>query len=287
MTLIDVHAHFLTPEYVAAAQRAGHHVPDGMPAWPDWSAQRHLELMDRQGIDRANLSVSSPGVHFGDDFRARVLARRMNDTAAGLVADHRGRFGFFASLPLPDLGGALAEVAHALRRAARRRGGAADERRRPISRRPAVGRHVAGTGNPAAIVFLHPTSPPNWRDVALDRPRPMIEFLFDGARAVTDLILTGIVLRHPRIRFVITYAGGVLPMLSDRLDHFRRTFAIGPDDLPTAAEQLREFWYDVAGHRHPPPDPRPAGGRGDGPGPLRQRVLLHHTRGSGPADQPP
>jgi predicted TIM-barrel fold metal-dependent hydrolase len=287
MTLIDVHAHFLTPEYVAAAQRAGHHVPDGMPAWPDWSAQRHLELMDRQGIDRANLSVSSPGVHFGDDFRARVLARRMNDTAAGLVADHRGRFGFFASLPLPDLDGALAEVAHAFDELH------ADGVVLPTN---AAGRYP---GDPrwdgmwqeletrAAIVFVHPTSPPNWRDVALDRPRPMIEFLFDGARAVTDLILTGIVLRHPRIRFVITYAGGVLPMLSDRLDHFRRTFAIGPDDLPTAAEQLREFWYDVAGHRHPPPDPRPAGGRGDGPGPLRQRVLLHHTRGSGPADQPP
>ena len=30
----------LTPEYVAAAERAGHHLPDGMPAWPSWSAPR-------------------------------------------------------------------------------------------------------------------------------------------------------------------------------------------------------------------------------------------------------
>ena len=48
---IDVHAHFLTSSYVAQARAAGHDVPDGMPAWPDWSAAAHLELMDRAGID--------------------------------------------------------------------------------------------------------------------------------------------------------------------------------------------------------------------------------------------
>lgn len=32
--LIDVHAHFLTEDYVAAAQDAGHVYPDGMPGWP-------------------------------------------------------------------------------------------------------------------------------------------------------------------------------------------------------------------------------------------------------------
>jgi predicted TIM-barrel fold metal-dependent hydrolase len=113
-SLIDVHAHFLTPEYVAAPERAAHQVPDGMPAWPSWSAQRHLDLMDQHGIARSVLSVSSPGVHFGDDFRARVLARTMNEAAAELVQDHPGRFGFFASLPLPDLDGALIELGVAL-----------------------------------------------------------------------------------------------------------------------------------------------------------------------------
>lgn len=68
---IDVHAHFLTGSYVAQARAAGHDVPDGMPAWPDWSAAAHLELMDRTGIDTAVLSVSSPGTHFGDDAAAR------------------------------------------------------------------------------------------------------------------------------------------------------------------------------------------------------------------------
>ncbi len=107
--LIDVHAHFLLPEYVAAAERAGHPRPDGMPGWPKWSARKHLEVMDAAGIEKAVLSVSSPGVHFGDDFRAQVLARRVNEAAAELAGDHPERFGFFASLPLPDVQGALVD----------------------------------------------------------------------------------------------------------------------------------------------------------------------------------
>ncbi|WP_328989853.1 amidohydrolase [Kribbella sp. NBC_01245] len=246
--LIDVHAHFLTPEYVAAAQRAGHLVPDGMPAWPTWSAAEHLEVMDRNGISKSILSVSSPGVHFGDDVRARVLARRMNEAAAELTREYAGRFGFFASLPLPDLDGALAEVGHAFD---------ALDTNGVVLPSNVGGRYP---GDPRwqplwqelnereAVVFIHPTSPPNWRDVALDRPRPMIEFLFDGARAVSDLVLSGVLTHYPRVRFVITYAGGVLPMLSDRLATFQSHFAVGADDdLPSAADQLREFWYDVAG----------------------------------------
>ncbi|GAB2678436.1 hypothetical protein GCM10009743_63350 [Kribbella swartbergensis] len=242
--LIDVHSHFLPPEYVAAAERAGHLRPDGMPGWPVWTEQKHLDLMDRNDIETALLSVSSPGVHFGDDFRARVLARRVNERAAELGRDHPGRFGFFASLPLPDVEGALVELEYAYD---------------VLHTDGVVLMSNAGglyPGEPsweplwralnerAAVVLLHPTSPPQWRQVALDRPRPMIEFLFDSTRAVTDLALTGIFTRYPGIRFIVAQ-GGVLPLLGDRLDHFRRTFA--PDSLPSVAPQLENLWYDVTG----------------------------------------
>ena len=45
--LVDVHAHFLTEHYVAAARATGGQGgPDGMPEWPSWDAATHLELMD-------------------------------------------------------------------------------------------------------------------------------------------------------------------------------------------------------------------------------------------------
>jgi 6-methylsalicylate decarboxylase len=49
--LIDVHAHFTTEAYIAAAKAAGHVRPDGMPEqyWPRWTAGEHLDLMDRAG----------------------------------------------------------------------------------------------------------------------------------------------------------------------------------------------------------------------------------------------
>jgi hypothetical protein len=56
--------------------------------------------MDRLGIETAFLSISSPGVNFGDDVAARTLARQINEEGARLVREYPGRFGFFASTPL-------------------------------------------------------------------------------------------------------------------------------------------------------------------------------------------
>ncbi|GAA1589839.1 amidohydrolase family protein [Kribbella sancticallisti] len=245
--LIDIHAHFLLPEYVAAAERAGHLRPDGMPAWPTWNLRRHLDLMDDTGIARSVLSVSSPGVHFGDDFRAQVLARRMNDTAAEFGKDHPGRFGFFASLPLPDVDGALGELRYALDVLHADGVVLLSNAGGQYPGDPSWDQLWRELDDRAAVVLLHPTSPPQWRQVALDRPRPMIEFLFDNARAVTDLALTGIFNRYPRIQFIVTHAGGVLRLLGDRLDLFRDTY-----EMPSVKPQLKDLWYDepLAGVDH-------------------------------------
>ena len=191
--LIDVHAHFTTEAYIAAAKAAGPVRPDGMPEqyWPRWTACEHLGLMDRAGIQKAILSISSPGVHFGDDTAARALATDVNDAAAAIVHAHPGRFGFFASLPAPDVGGTLRELPRALDEL-----GAAgivlmtnsrghylsDDRFAPL---------LAELNRRAAIVLLHPTSTEHHEVVDLGRPRPMLEFLFDTARTVIAYILAG------------------------------------------------------------------------------------------------
>ena len=111
---VDVHAHYVPDGYRAALERAGHDQPDGMPWIPDWSAELHLEAMERLGIDRSLLSISSPGVHLGDAAAADAvdLAREVNEAGRRAVVDHPGRFGLLASLPLPDVDAAVAEIAH-------------------------------------------------------------------------------------------------------------------------------------------------------------------------------
>ncbi|MEU5658700.1 amidohydrolase family protein [Streptomyces sp. NPDC047737] len=249
--LVDVHAHFVTDSYVRRARAAGHELPDGVPAWPSWSATEHLELMDRGGISTAVLSVSSPGVHFGDDAAARALAREVNEDGAQTVRDHPGRFGLFASLPLPDVEASLVEAAYALDVL-----GAdgvvletnthgvylGDPRLEPL---------FAELGRREAVVFVHPTSPVCWEQSALGRPRPMVEFVFDTARTVTDLLFAGTLLRHPGLKVVVPHCGGALPVLADRINGFMRLFMPSQDGTPDAVAQLRELYYDVAGPAFP------------------------------------
>jgi 6-methylsalicylate decarboxylase len=110
---VDFHAHFVPDFYRDAATRAGYGDPDGIAGFPPWSVNEALGMMDRNGITVAVASVSSPGVHFGDDAAARQLARRVNEFNAAVSGKHPDRFAVLASLPLPDIEGALAEITYA------------------------------------------------------------------------------------------------------------------------------------------------------------------------------
>ncbi|MCX5366772.1 amidohydrolase [Streptomyces sp. NBC_00124] len=250
--LIDVHAHLLPEFYVQQATAAGHAHPDGMGGWPSWSVQSHLDLMDRNGIETAMLSMSSPGVHFGDDKTARLLARRVNEYAAELTRDHLGRFGNFVSLPLPDVDGALEEIAFAFDELGA--DGVAllththgvylgDQRLDPV---------FAELDRRRAVVFLHPTSPVCWEQSALGRPRPMVEYIFDTARTVTDLVMTGVLTRHPNMRVIVPHCGGAVPVLADRINEFMRLFVPSENSRSLdALQQLRGLYYDMAGTAFP------------------------------------
>ncbi|HEY7626766.1 MAG TPA: amidohydrolase family protein [Ilumatobacteraceae bacterium] len=248
MRLIDVHAHFLPDRYRDALAAAGIDRPDGFPRVPTWSAEEHLAVMDRMGIDAAVLSVSSPGVRFGTGGSAAdavALARHVNDVAAATVAEHPGRFGAFASLPIPDLDESLAEIERSLD--GLRLDGVnlltnvdgvylGDASLEPI---------MAELDRRQAVVFIHPTSPACWECTSLGFPRPMIEFPFDTTRAVANLLLTGTLNRYPAIRWIVPHAGGTLPFLAPRIAGVG--MLLGFDDPAAIVNQLRRLHYDLAG----------------------------------------
>ncbi len=264
--LIDVHSHFLTEQYVAAATSAGYEQPEGMPRWADWSVSGHLALMDRVGVRTSVLSISAPGTHFGDDTAARHLTRHVNGFAIDLVHRYPGRFAHFASLPLPDVSGSLTELAHALdvlgsdgiSLLTNARGTyLGDERYQEV---------YAELDRRGATVFVHPVAPPNWQAVSPDRPRPMLEYIFDSARAASNLVLGGILTRYPNINWIFTHSGGALPVLAERIQLFADLLSGGPT-APTVTEQLGELWYDIAGTPFPHAAPALVRAFGD------QRVL--------------
>jgi predicted TIM-barrel fold metal-dependent hydrolase len=100
-----------------------------------------------------------------------------------------------------------------------------------------------------ALVVLHPTSPPGVEALAYGRPAPMIEFPFDTTRAVANLILSGTLSRHPRIRMIVPHVGSALTVLADRVQGFVRAFE-GSSAADVFAA-LRGLWFDVTGDAFP------------------------------------
>jgi predicted TIM-barrel fold metal-dependent hydrolase len=242
---IDVHAHYLPEPYRAALLAAGHDRPDGFPHVPQWSVEEHVAAMDRLGIATSLLSISSPGVYFGDAAAARDLARETNEIGRRAVVDHPGRFGLFASLPLPDVDAAIAEIAYCCDRLdvdgfalLTNVGGTylGDASWAPVFRE---------LNRRAARVFIHPTSPACWERTSLGRPRPMLEFFFDTTRAVVDLVLGGTIARHTDIEFIIPHAGATLPLIADRVGVFARLLEV--DASVDVLRDLARLHYDLAG----------------------------------------
>ncbi|MEU7562695.1 amidohydrolase family protein [Streptomyces eurythermus] len=79
----------------------------------------------------------------------------------------------------------------------------------------------------------------------------MVEFVFDTARSLTDLISAGPLERHPGLGIVVPHCGGALPVLADRIDGFSRPFMPGEAPVPDASAQLRRLYYDLAGPAFP------------------------------------
>ena len=205
--------------------------------------------MDECGIGRAMLSVSSPGVHFGSDNAAAELAREMNQYAAAQTRTHPERFGSFACLPMSDVDASLAEARYAMDQL-----GAngivlmsnvqgvylGDKRFWPLWQELDQ-RH--------AVVFIHPTAPAGGEAIRLGRPYPMIEFVFDEARTVVDLLFAGVLLDFPNIRFMISHSGGAMPVILERISLFYETqsAADGRSHARSVGSQVSQLWFDCAG----------------------------------------
>lgn len=245
---IDVHAHFLPSSYLAAVERCGVEHPDGIHRWPSWDVDAAEALMDSAGIASAVLSVSSPGLLLGGGIDVVGLARQVNEEGAEIVRCRPGRFGLFASLPLPEVEAAAKEAAYAIDHL-----GAegivfmsnydglylGDERLDPLFEVLDARR---------AVVFVHPTSPLCWEHTALDHPRPLLEFFFDTTRSIANYLLNGGAQRFPRVELIVPHAGAALPALFDRIVGFVESgFAPAQVTAAQIGEGLGRLWFDLAG----------------------------------------
>ena len=253
--LIDVHHHILPPVYLAEArdrllaQQQGY-----LPARIlQWSPQKALAEMDQNGVATSIVSISPPGIWFGDVQSARALARKCNEYAAQLVRDYPGRFGFFASAPLPDTESCLREIAYSL----------------DVLKADGITFLTSygdkWPGDPAyvpvfdelnrrkALVFVHPAAPNCCRNLIPNIPPVFTELPHDTTRAITSLLFAGSFARFRDVRFIFSQAGGTVPMLAGRLTHYSAEMKDLLAKIPNGVEfELKRLYYDIASSANPP-----------------------------------
>lgn len=242
---IDVHHHILPPRYVAEVgdHRIGPLIVAGRT--PEWSPERSIEAMDRNGIATAVTSISAPGLWFGDAKAARDLARHCNDYAAALRSDHPGRFGFFASLPLPDVDASLEEIARALDGLGADGIGLLTNYGGRYPGDPAFAPVFDELDRRGAVVYFHPAAAP-CSTCLPEIPAATLDFPFDTTRAVTSLLYGGTLARCRNIRFIFSHAGGAIPFLAQRIARL----GVRPEfkqQVPEGAiAELQRLHYDTA-----------------------------------------
>lgn len=216
-TAIDVHHHFLPPFYKPLAKGWLDKFATGVAAVMAWTPETSLSAMDEARVSRAVLSISSPGVHFGNDGEARDLARECNAYAASLGTRHPGRFAFFGALPMPDVEGAIREAEHSL---------ALDGARGVGLLSNYGGRYLGeATFRPlfewlnrrGAVVYVHPTDAPCCAGLVPEVATPLIEFPVDTARTIASLLWSGTLSAFPNLRFIFSHGGGAMPMVMERV----------------------------------------------------------------------
>lgn len=243
---VDTHHHMVPDFYRTWLLERG--VSAGGKAIPRWSMNAALDFMDATGVRTAIASISTPGVEpalpgdvaTGDLSEARYMARKVNEFGADLRRQHPDRFGFFATLTLPDITGSLQELEYSLDELGADGVVLLANTRGVYLGDPMYEELMAELNHRGAVVFVHPSHLPA-------KPVPGIapyvaDFLLDTTRAAANLVHNGVMDRYTRLKIILSHAGGFVPFAAGRM----AANIIDHGDQEHGIRQLRRFYFDTA-----------------------------------------
>jgi 6-methylsalicylate decarboxylase len=241
---IDVHHHISPPTWLEALKK----INRTNPPMANWSVQKTIEDMDKGGVAAAITSPTTPQLKPLEKDEAVRVARESNEFAKKLEADHPGRFGTFAMLPLPHIDESLKEIAHAF-----------DTLKVDgIGMMTSYGDKWLGYNDFAPIweelnrrkatVYTHPTDANCCVNLVQNIASSAVEYGTDTTRTIASLIFTGTSQKYPDINWIFSHGGGSLTAFAERFlvqmvsvpphkDRFTRAIVEG---------ELRRFHYDTA-----------------------------------------
>jgi 6-methylsalicylate decarboxylase len=234
---IDTHHHFTVPKLIAESTAKG----VNQAGLQDWTPQKSLDQMDKGGVATSIVSISDPGVWFGDNTAARALARECNEYAVKMIKNYPGRFGLFATLPLPDVDGSLLELEYALDTLKADGACVLSSYGGKYLGNPAFTPLMEELNQRKTVVFCHPyCAACGTETVLLDGQNRGVEFVFDTTRTIVSLMANGTVTKFPDIRFIWSHGGGTVPYITSRLN------GVAPQLPKGVIYELQKFYYDTA-----------------------------------------
>ena len=244
---IDFHHHYFSPAWIKLVSESNAVKPVlGFDQFKEWSVARDIESLDKSGIEKAFLSVTQPGVWFGDVEQSRRAARELNEYAARLKADHPGRYGSFAVLPLPDVEGSLREIEYALDTLKAEGIGVLSSYNDTWLGDKAFAPVWAELNRRKAIVYTHATAPGccTW-DFQPGIMPTFVELGSDLARAMVSIIQSGTAARTPDVRYIWSHGGGSIWAQRYLVGETTESLA-RPAPPDSRLFQFRRFYYDTA-----------------------------------------
>lgn len=254
----DVHSHIITPEFLSALESEGLLMDEGFPL-PKYDAEAHLRWMDEAGVQTSVLTLAAPQpgasmqTHSTRGESECSVIRKCNETAAKLKREHPGRFLFCAALPLPDVDAAIREAVYALDTLKADGIKLATNVNGQYLGAPELDTLFSVLSERKAVIILHPHRPePVNREVMLQTPLAMQEYLSETTRAVANMISRNVLARYNNIKVVVPHCGAYLPLAVPRMKSLAPVMQANKmvGDIDWEAN-LATLYYDLAGAYSP------------------------------------
>ena len=265
---VDIHAHFFPQAYldVLAQEGARFNVEyraaeegfyiktearfQGPLPYRVVDLKKRIADMDAQGTSVQAMSLTGPMAHWGDEELSHKLARAWNDAASAAHIEYPTRLFGLLTLPMlfPD------RAVDELNRASKLPGIRGVYMGTNINHRdlddPLFEPIFARVEALELPVFLHPLQVIGGQRTAPFYLSNILGFPFDTTIAACHLIFGGVLDRHPKLQFSLPHGGGVLLMLTGRMDHGSTVRAeIKNQQLQRPpSEYLQRFTFDTLVH---------------------------------------
>jgi aminocarboxymuconate-semialdehyde decarboxylase len=236
---IDVHAHYVPPQLIAAIKRDGASIgvrlapAEGgkealgfdygfkvrpfFPRLVESVAERH-KWMGEQGIDHQIVGTWPDIFGYGLPHDACIAWHRMlNDTLAEWAADNTGRFSWISSVPLTDAEAAAAELERTMNAGAVGAIISSNIENVNLGEFPLdpFWRKAEALGLPILIHPVNVALAPRTQKFALAQ---IALYTYDTTLGIGSLLMSGVMDRFPKLKLLWSHGGGAWPYLAGRFD---------------------------------------------------------------------